>query len=221
VDVVAVADEVEHLREQPVRLAVVERHVGRRPQDHHDARAVDPEPRRHRRVRGEVCEVVLLLEARIARQLGVVDAVAPQPLGRDRLRHHHAAGEPAADVVLLRRPFVVESVDGRDPQRGGGERQVVRPVGDREVEALAAERDHPARPARERAQLAGARSAAVRADRVVLDPEAPQDLQRLRVVARGHLHLVSRGPESLDQRPQHERVRGGRYVDPESQADPP
>src|SRR3712207_8113577 len=63
-----------------------------------------------------------------------------EPVGRDAVGHHDAAGEPAAHVVLLRGELVVEGVERGDAQRGRCERQVVGPVGDGEVEAAALDR---------------------------------------------------------------------------------
>jgi hypothetical protein len=124
---------------------VIERDVRRRAQHDEDARRVDAQAVEHRRIRREIRQVVLLLEPGILDQLRRLDPVAAQPLGRDRLRHHHAPGEAAADVVLLGRPFVVERVHGRDAQHRGGEREVVGAVTEREVEAAPAEADHAAR----------------------------------------------------------------------------
>ena len=104
----------------------------------------------------------------------------------------HAPRQPAADVVLERRELVVEHVHGGDPQPPRRERQVVRAVADREVEAaLAPEAAHRAGAREQRAQLAQPRRAAVAAERRVLDAVQLEQLERLRVVARGHLDLVA------------------------------
>ena len=66
---------LERLREERVRVPVVERHVGRRPQDDEHARRVDAEPLEQRPVGLEVGEVVLLLQPRVLHELRRPDAV--------------------------------------------------------------------------------------------------------------------------------------------------
>ena len=66
----------------------------------------------------------------------------------------------------------------------------------------------------QRAELAHARSAAVLADGGVLDAHALEQPERLRVVASGDVHLVAARAQALDDRPEHERVRGRRHVEP-------
>ena len=125
-DVLPAPEVLEHAREQPVGFAVVQRHIGRRADDHDDLLPVHPEFLQGGRVGREVREVVLLLEPRVLDELARPHPEALEALRRDRVRRHHAAREPAADVVLLDRELVVEGVDGRDPQRRGGEREVGR-----------------------------------------------------------------------------------------------
>jgi hypothetical protein len=60
------AQEVERLREEWIRMPVVERDVRRGPKDDEHAVAVDTQSLEHRRVRLEVGEVVLLLQPGIA-----------------------------------------------------------------------------------------------------------------------------------------------------------
>jgi len=132
------ADVRQDLREQRVRLAVIERDVGRRADDHEDAAGIEAETRRQAGVGLEVGQVVLLLQARILEQLVGPDAVAAQSLGRDRVRHDHPPGGTAADVVLKRRELVVEHVHGGDLQPARSEGEVVRSVREREVELLPA-----------------------------------------------------------------------------------
>ncbi len=49
----------------------------------------------------------------------------------------------------------------------------------------------------------------------VLEAEALEDADGLPVLARGDLDLVAALAQALDDRPQHERVRGGCAVDPD------
>ena len=105
----------EHPLEELAREAVVERHLRRRAHDHDRPRAVQSQLPHHRRVRLEVGQVVLLLEARVATQL----APGPEtlePLRRDRRGHHHRARQAAVDVVLHARPLVVEHRRARHAQ---------------------------------------------------------------------------------------------------------
>jgi hypothetical protein len=119
--------------------------------------------------------------------------------------------------VLLDRELVVEGVDRGDPQRGGGEREVVGAVRDREVEAPAGEPAHLPRPAGQRLRLVRTRSPAVAPHGDVVDPHPLEQRDRLRVVARGDLHLVSGLAEEADDRAEDDRVRGRRHVDPDPQ----
>ena len=70
------AHALEHPREQGVGGTVVERDVGRGPEDDDHAVPVHSEPVQHARVGLEVGEVVLLLEARVLDELLRPDAVA-------------------------------------------------------------------------------------------------------------------------------------------------
>ena len=89
-DPVVAAEPVEHLGEERVRLAVVERDVGRRPDDDDDPLVVDAEPAQRLGVGLEVVEVVLLLQARIGEVASpAVDPEAAQPLERHRVGEHH------------------------------------------------------------------------------------------------------------------------------------
>ena len=106
-------------------------------------------------------------------------------------------------------PLVVERRRARDPEPPRGHRQLVRPVRERDVEAA------PARPAR------AARAAARRSCRALPSRDRPpwwpitvasipcssEQLQRLRVVARGDLDLVRRAPRAARQRPEDQHVR--------------
>ena len=48
-------------------------------------------------------------------------------------------------------------------------------------------------------------------------PQPLEDPKRLAVFARRHRHLVPGRRKTLDDRPQHQRVRGGGAVDPDPQ----
>ncbi len=98
---------VQHLREQVVLEAVIERYGRRRADDRERRRTVDPELIQHRLVGLEIRQVVLLLEARITAQLAA-RAVPVEALRGDRFRDDDRASEPAVDVVLDGRPLVIE-----------------------------------------------------------------------------------------------------------------
>ena len=78
--------------------------------------AVEAELVEHAAVGLEVGEVVLLLQTRVAAELRRPDAVALEPLGRDRLRHEDARRGAAAELVLDRGELVVEGRRARDPE---------------------------------------------------------------------------------------------------------
>src|SRR5205085_3319332 len=102
------AQALEHLREERVRATVVERHVGRRADDHERAGGVDRPLRKHGWVWLEAGEVVLLLQPFVAAELLGPDAVALEPVGRDRLWDDDSRGRPAAELVLEPGVLVVE-----------------------------------------------------------------------------------------------------------------
>ena len=64
--------------------------------------------------------------------------------------------------------------------------------------------------------MRGEPSAAVVADRRVLDPEALAQRERLGEVARGHAHLVALGAQHVDHRPHDEHVGRVGEVDPDA-----
>jgi len=138
------------VREQIVLEAVVQRDLRRRAHDDDRALAVEPKLGEHRLLRLEVGEVVLLLQALIRAQLAC-RAVAVEPLWRDRVGHDDGACEPAVDVVLDRRPLVVEHRRARNAKQRSSDRHVVRAVPERDVEATPTRRALlSASPARER-----------------------------------------------------------------------
>ena len=216
-DTLLTAEPVEQPREERVRPAVVQGDVRRRPHEDEDVRLVEAELVQRSAIGLEVGQVVLLLQARVAAQLRRADAVAFQPLGRDRLGDEHARRGPAAELVLHHGELVVERVAARDAQGSRGEGQVVGAVRQRDVE--------PARlgPGAERtqardhgAELGEARTAAVPPEQLGLEPVQLQQVDRLRVVARRDLDLVPAGTEKVDQRPEHQHVSRRSHVDPDS-----
>ncbi len=178
-----------------------------------------PECARHGRVGLEVGEVVLLLEAGVLLQLRRDRVVTGEPLGRDRLGDDDARRRAAAELVLEPRPLVVERRGARDPEPPRGHRQLVRAVRECEVEPTRpsprAERREP-RP--QLPSLAERGAAAVMADHRRRHPVRLDQLEGLRVVARGDLDLVTLPLEQPDERPEHERVRARREVDPDLHA---
>ncbi len=166
-----------------------------------------PSSREHAAVGLEVRQVVLLLEARVADQLGAAGAVAREPLRRDRLRHEHPVRQPAVDVVLGRRPLVVEHRAVGDPQQARDDRQVGRAVGERAVEALGA------RPAQQAPhavaggeRLVAPAHAAVAADHEVRPSPVLEQLDGVRQRPRRQRDLVPGRLEPLDERAQHDHV---------------
>jgi hypothetical protein len=221
VDAVVATEPVEHLEEQRVAVPMVERDLGRRADDDEPPHGVDAEPARHRGVGLEVGEVVLLLEPRVRPELRRAHAVAREPVRRDDIRDDDPRRCTAAELVLEPGELVVEGRRARDSERPGGERQVVRPVREREVEVA------PFRPAAQRrnprhlgAGLADRGRPAVATDRRRLDPMQLEQLHRLRVLARGHLDLVAALLEQPDQGTEDEHVRGVGQVDPDAHRRP-
>ena len=141
---VEVAQAAQDPREQVVLEAVVQRHGRRRSHDRQRPVPIEAQFGEHGVVRLEIGQVVLLLQARVATELGGRRTVAAQPLRRDRLGHHDRAGEAAVDGVLHRGPLVVERGGRGNPQQRGGHRDVIGAVADRQVERPSAS------PARER-----------------------------------------------------------------------
>ena len=123
-------------REQVVLEAVVERDLRRRPHDDDRARRVEAQLAEHARIGLEIGQVVLLLQALVRADLAPC-AVALQPRRRDRVGHHDRTRQAAVDVVLHRRPLVVEHRRARNPQQRGRHAHVVGAVAERDVEAPA------------------------------------------------------------------------------------
>src|SRR5919106_3322543 len=92
-------------------------------------------------------------------------------------------------------------------------------MGNGEVEAAAsAQAAQPARALDEADQLPDPGGPPMTPDRRVINPVKLEQLEGLRVFARGDLDVVAGGAKSLDDRPQHEDVRGTAHIDPDSQA---
>ena len=160
-----VAEVVEHLGKQRVRLAVVERHVGRRAHDDDHPLQVQPDRGRHG------CG-----PARSRRGSTPPSGPGTGPACRRRRRSGAAAragscpassrAAPAGSrCCAARRPLVVEHVHGGDLQPARGDREVVRAVREREVEAAALPKRRIARGATgAEPSLPSARRAAVAAE---------------------------------------------------------
>ena len=109
----------------------------RRAHDADDPTALDAERREHVRIRAEVMEVVLLLEARVAEELVRRRPEGRQRRRRDGLRHRDLVDEAHVDGVAAAQPLVVEKGQLRDAQRPGREGEVGGMAADGHVEAAA------------------------------------------------------------------------------------
>jgi hypothetical protein len=138
VHVLQVAEVLEGHREQRIRMAVVQRDIGRRAQHDEDALGIEVPVGEDSRVGLEVREVVLLLQAGVLLQLGRCRPVGRETLRRDCAGHDHAGRRAAAELVLQPRPLVVEGRRARDAEAVRGHRQLVGAVREREVEVAAA-----------------------------------------------------------------------------------
>src|SRR5581483_4104268 len=100
VDSLVAPEVLERLREERVRLPVVERDVRRRAEyDEHAVRVELPRVE-DVRVRLEVGQVVVLLQTRVADELVADGAVAGEPLGRDRVGDDDLRRRSTAELVL-------------------------------------------------------------------------------------------------------------------------
>ena len=108
--------------------------------------------------------------------------------------------------MLLDRELVVEHVDGGDPRPGGGERLVVRAMGDGQIEGALGKAMQLGRPTDQGQQLAGSRSPGVAAHERVVEAEAIEDPDRLGVVTGGDLDLVPLLAQPRDDRPEYDRM---------------
>jgi hypothetical protein len=118
--------------------------------------------------------------------------------------------------VLDARELVVEGVRRRDPEGARDHRKLVRGVREGDVEAAAARVPaQRSQPARHRACLAeGACAAVARTDDLVLDAVKSEQLGRLGVFTRRHVHVVAPFEQESDQRSKERHLRGVRDVDP-------
>ena len=135
VNVVAATQQLERPREERVAAAVIERDIRRWAEHDEDAAGADSERARDIRVGLEVGEVVLLLQAGIAGELRRLEAVTREALGGDRLGDDDARGRSRAELVLGERVLVVEGRRRTDAEPAGREREVVRAMRQRGVEA--------------------------------------------------------------------------------------
>ena len=94
-----------------------------------------PERVEHRLVGREPGEVVLLLQPRKPPHLRRGRPEPVEPVLGNRIRNDDATRCPAAERVLRARELVVEGVRGGNPERAGDERELVRCVRERDVEA--------------------------------------------------------------------------------------
>ena len=161
-----------------------------------------PSPSESRRVGLEPREVVLLLHAWIATHLACSCAEPIEPLVWNRIGYDDTRRRPATEAVLDACELVVEGVGRRDPERARRERELVRRVRQRELEAaLSRPPAESGNPRGHRARLApGTRAAVGRPDDLVPDPVQPEELDRLRVVSGGHVDVVPAALENRDQR---------------------
>ena len=109
-------------------MPVIQRHVGRRPQHHEDPVGVDLPAGQHLGIGLEIGEVVLLLQAGIAQELGRFDPEALQPIAWNRVWHDDLRRRAHAELVLQHRAFVIMCRRTRNPQPPGAQRELVRPV---------------------------------------------------------------------------------------------
>jgi hypothetical protein len=201
-------------------VAVVQRHLGRRPHDDEHALTIEPEGVQNGDIGLESVQVVLLLEPWVRTDLGPSRRQALEAISRDRVRDDDPGCGAAAEAVLHRRELVVERVRRANPQGTGDEGQLVRSVRECEVEPSRA------RVGAERAQAAGQRTrlahpagAAVRGpDGLVLDSVQAEKLQGLCVLAGSHVDRVPAFAKQGEQRPKERDLRRVRDVDPDPHA---
>ena len=220
--VVARAEEVERLREERVRVPVVERDVRRRAE------------RRRARARGRAPSCVEHASGRARSRRGSTPPSAPG-----------TAGASAVVDAVARRAARAGSRPGRRPSSRRGSRAGAGATRTRSRTSSssgcrAAARSSSARASRARARRrsrgpspsAAARAGATHIARALPVRERPpccpitsasspcssSSCERLRVVARGDLDLVAALPQDRDQRPEDEHVRARRHVDPDPHA---
>ena len=205
--VLVAAEPVEHLPEERVAVAVVERHLRRRSHDGKHARGIDAVE--DGRIGLEAGQVVLLLDPRVLTQLGRLCAKPGEAVGRNGVGEDHPCCRPESELVLRRRELVVVRGRGGDPEAPRDEHRLMGAVREREVEPSplreAAERREPRGHRPRLPQRAGA--SVCGPDDAVRDPAQLEQLEGLRVVARGHLDVVTVLGEQPQQRPEKRHVR--------------
>ena len=123
--------------------------------------------------------------------------------------------------MLLYRELVVERVHGRDSGPRSGEREVVRAVRNRQIEAPPRPPVQLRRPVGQRHQFPRPGGAAVASDGDVAEALQLEYSQGLGVVARGDVNLMPLRPQSLYHRTEHDRMGGRGHVEPDPHWAPP
>ena len=169
--------------------------------DCQDPPAVDSQPAENGRVRLEVGEVVVLLEAGVPAEVRRRCAEFAQPIDWDRVWDQHPACDSEADSALQAGELVVLHLHGRHPQDRADDGEVDRPVGKGEAEPSLARPEAEARAAaHQSAGLAEGRGAPVAVDDLVGDPEPIKRGLGLAEPACGHDDLVRRRPQQRNDR---------------------
>ena len=217
-DTRVVAESLEHVHEDRVSVPVVEGDLGRRANDDEDAGRVDSESAGDVGIGNEPVQVVLLLEPGVAAHLALARPDAVEALLRDDLRNDDPGRRAAAEPVLDPRELVVEGVGRRDRERARGQRQLVRRVGERDVEPPRSREPPQGAKARAHcARLAGTRRARVRRpEHGVLEPGVLEQLERLGEIAGRDRDVVPACLEELDDRPEEDDMRRVGDVDPDA-----
>ena len=125
----------QHLLEQWIVGAVVERELRRRPHDREQRLGAHTESEPHRRIGLEPPERVLLLEAGEPHDIRRLRAVRGNRLERNRIGHEHACRQPAVDAMLKLRALVIEHRHRRKAEQSAHHRLVGRAVRQPDVEA--------------------------------------------------------------------------------------
>ena len=209
---------LQHLREELISVTVVERDLGRSADDCEHAVRSRPRASTTDSTRLEAVQVVLLLQARVPAHFRGPRAKAVEAILRDRVGDDHAPRGTRANTVLGERELVVEGIRRRNAERTGDERELVRRVGQGEVECAGLR--IPAQSADAACHRAPfpdpARASVARPDDVVGDVVQLEQLQRLRVVAGRDVDRVAALQQQRDQRPEERDLRRVRDVDPDA-----
>ncbi len=210
---------LEAVDEQRVLEGVVERPVGGGPGD--DQRvvrgALDPEPLEHRRIRGEVGEVELLLEARVEVGLGLGRALL---MKLQRLERDSGAGPcgpggtPGGWPAGARSPWRSPTGCSACALRRAGRRSCARAPG-RAAGTSPSDADR-GRAGRSRRAFAFLPFGLTPPMTVTSGHRSESELDGLRVVARGHQDGVPGLLEAAGHRAEEQRVRRVGVVDPDA-----